>query len=225
MAIHKTGVANAMVCDGACDAQSSLNEFRSTARPCGFEPDHQIAAVPCDIEPEHLIPAFATAELAIVKSGRSSQALPVIHRNSDHFLNSFSDLAQSLLGITPRGAARLRQHYLDRKSVHISDDLIGCSSTSEVFRGCLGGRDVAVKRLRMKITRTGTDAKELKDLMTEIDLMSRFDTLILSLSYGQKPIIKGIDMHQGHTSVAGIWFTRTLLGFLASSPTLKRPTW
>ena len=154
--------------------ESCLPEIRSAARPCEFELDHQIATVPRDVEPEYLIPAFATAELEIVTSGRNSQTLPVIHRNSDHFHNSFSDLAQSLLGITSRGAARLRQHYLDRKSVHISDDLIGCSSTSEVFRGCLDGHDVAVKRLRMNIARAGTDAKELKDLMTEIDLMSRF---------------------------------------------------
>ena len=203
--------------------------------PCEFEPDHQTPTLPCDIEPEHLIPAFATAELAIVKSGRSSQALPVIHRNSDHFLNSFSDLAQSLLGITPRGAARLRQHYLDRKSVHISDDLIGCSSTSEVFRGCLGGRDVAVKRLRMKITRAGragADAQELKDLMTEIDLMSRFCSLtirtpFLSLSYGEnpfkRPVIKGIDVQQRHTVSGRNLVHPNIVGFLGFIADIEAP--
>ena len=127
-----------------------------------------------DLEPEHSIQAFAATELEIATYGRNSQTSYVSYETSGQVFKSFSDLAQSLLDITPKGAARIRLHYLDRSSVQISKDLLGCSSSSEVFRGCLNGQDVAVKRLRMNVIRGDTDAKELKDLITEIDIMCRF---------------------------------------------------
>ena len=152
-------------------------ETVSFVRPCEFESDRQILSLPRDLQPKLSIQTlFATAKLE-----RNSLAPPVNHEKSDEAYRSFSGLAQSLLDITPRGAARLKQFYLDRNSVQISEDLIGCSSTSEVFRGRFHGHNVAVKRLRMNIVREETDAKELKDLMTEIDLMCRF------LLFGQKP--------------------------------------
>ena len=131
------------------------------------------ARLGCELEPENSIPLFETADLESTTSGRNSRTPFVKPVDSNHVFKSFSELAQSLLDITPKGTARLRQHYLDRNSVHISEYLIGCSSTSEVFRGCLQGQDVAVKRLRMNVIRGETDARDLKDLITEIDLMCR----------------------------------------------------
>ena len=139
------------------------------SKACKVESDHQLLSMPRDLELELSIPAVVTAKLEIVTIGRNSQALPVNREKSD----KFSGL-DDLLDITSRAAARLRKHYLDRNSVHVTEDLIGCSSTSEVFRGFYDGRGVAVKRLRMNVIRGQTDAKELKDIMTEIDLMCRF---------------------------------------------------
>ena len=138
------------------------------ARLAKVESDHQLLSMPRDLELELSIPAVVTAKLEIVTIGRNSQALPVNREKSD----KFSGL-DDLLDITSRGAARLRKHYLDRNSVHVTEDLIGCSSSSEVFRGFYDGRGVAVKRLRMNVIRGETDARDLKDLITEIDLMCR----------------------------------------------------
>ena len=95
--------------------------------------------------------------------------------------NSFSDIAGNVIDLTPKAAARFRQHYLNRSSVEVSDDLIGCSGTSEVFRGRLEGRAVAVKRLRMDVIKADPNLRELKDLVTEIDFMCRLSPGVSSI--------------------------------------------
>jgi hypothetical protein len=88
--------------------------------------------------------------------------------------SSFTLLARQVINITSNGAVRLRKHYLDRCSLEISNDLLGRSGTCEVFRGRLEGQPVAVKRLQLDSIRRDCSKKELKDLLTEIDLLCRF---------------------------------------------------
>ena len=80
---------------------------------------------------------------------------------------SFSDLVP-----TPNAVVRCRQYYLDRSSVQVSEELIGSSGTSDVFRGYLDNHIVAVKRLRVDFVEN-LDAA-LKDLVSEIDFMCRY---------------------------------------------------
>ena len=148
--------------------------------------DTQRIARPCELAHSQL----ATAELENPRTGRSSKTLPINLTGSNPIFKSFSDLAQNLLELRPKGIARLRQHYLDRNSVQISDDLIGSSSTSQVFKGYLDGRAVAVKRLRMDVGRGETNAEELKELVTEIDFMCRF---LRDLRKPDRPLILCIE--------------------------------
>ena len=86
---------------------------------------------------------------------------------------SFSDLAVHLINLTPIRAAKYRHFYLDQASVDITDELIGSSATSEVFRGFLDGRPVAVKRLRIDVSQGKNAENELRVLVMEIDFMCR----------------------------------------------------
>ena len=70
-------------------------------------------------------------------------------------------------------AAGNDEYSLDSSSIEVSGEMIGCGGTSEVFRGYLEGRAVAVKRLRLEVA-ASSDLTELKDLMTETNLMCRF---------------------------------------------------
>jgi hypothetical protein len=92
---------------------------------------------------------------------------------------SFTTLAKALIDLTSSGAVRFRKHYLDRSTLSVSEEIIGSSGTSEVFRGYLGVQPVAVKRLRMDVIGRDCSKSELKDLLTEIDFMCRFFPLIL----------------------------------------------
>jgi hypothetical protein len=80
--------------------------------------------------------------------------------------------AKELINLTSTGATRLRKYYLDRLSLELTDQLIGRSSASEVFRGFLDGKPVAVKRTQMDVI-DSRSRRELKDLLTEIDFLSR----------------------------------------------------
>jgi hypothetical protein len=89
---------------------------------------------------------------------------------------TFITFAKDLINLTSTGAVRLRKYYLNRASLETTDQLIGRSNTSEVFRGFLDERPVAVKRIRMDVVQNSCSRKELKDLLTEIDILSRLST-------------------------------------------------
>lgn len=96
-------------------------------------------------------------------------------------INTFFRDAENFMDLTPRRADRFKTLHLDPSTLHVSDDLIGCSGTSQVFRGLLRGRPVAVKRLRMDVISRDCSKKDLKDLLTEIDFMCRLILFVLRL--------------------------------------------
>ena len=106
---------------------------------------------------------------------------------SNSTVRRFSTLAGTLVSQSPRGADRCRTFYLDSSLLEISSHLIGCSGTSEIFRGTLGGKTVAIKQLRMDVV-MDRDRKELADLIREICLMCR-SVFLLQI------VTKWINMH------------------------------
>ena len=94
------------------------------------------------------------------------------HKSITGGVQCFSTLADQLVPQTPWGAERCKTFYLDRSLLQISNQVIGCSRTSEIFRGVLDGKPVAVKQLRVELVEN-IDRKELKDLIREICLMCR----------------------------------------------------
>jgi hypothetical protein len=87
-----------------------------------------------------------------------------------HKVRRFSTLADTLVPQSPRGAVRYRTFYLDHSLLEISTHMIGFSGSSEIYRGALEGKTVAIKQLRKEVL-CDREGKELKDLISEICLM------------------------------------------------------
>ena len=86
----------------------------------------------------------------------------VFHASTPSGVRCFSTLAEELVPQTLRGAERCKTFYLDRLLLQISNHVIGCSRSSEIFRGVLNGKPVAVKQLRVELVEDIDRKKSLK---------------------------------------------------------------
>ena len=138
---------------------ATLQPLQSTALISSFESKIHGSDVTCSAD------IYPTAEM----TGQGVAELDM-NKPTSKGVRRFSTLADKLIPWTPRGAEKCRTFYLDRSMLQISNHMIGCSRTSEIFGGVLDGRVVAVKQLTVDIV-DELDRKELKDLMSEICLM------------------------------------------------------
>ena len=87
---------------------------------------------------------------------------------------SFASAAQQLISLSQEEADRCRSYYLNPSSLFVSNDVIGASCSSEILRGELGVKSVAVKRLELaKDVVKDVHLRQQKDLAAEIDFMCR----------------------------------------------------
>ena len=138
---------------------ATLQPLQSSAVNSSFDSKIHESDVSCKVD------IYSSSEI----TGQDAAELD-LNTPTSKGVRRFSTLADKLIPRTPRGAEKCRTFYLDRSMLQISNHMIGCSRTSEIFRGVLDGRVVAVKKMRVDIV-DDLDRKELKDLMSEICLM------------------------------------------------------